>query len=219
MSEIRFKNYTGYFIHLSILKLILILGFIISGQSVNGQSRFQSGLGFGLNYSKFYLEKIDIPYPDPMSFILGVNIRAMIGYEINERIELGAEFGFSYMDSKAKKINNRISYCFDVPVYATYLIRNNIGVSGGLIYQRLMKFFIGNSVDKWDLTSLSTNRNFFNPYLDITYKINSMFGIKVSGMYGLKDTYLASTADYNGIDTPPLKARRHAIVLLVYYNL
>lgn len=186
--------------------------------SANVYSQVRAGLVIGTNFSKFQLEKIDTPYPDPMSINAGFNIRGLCSYQMSNRFNISTEFGYSYMDSKANKQNNRISYYIDIPLYVSYQMHNRIEFSGGLIYQRLLKFLIGGWGKTADLTSLTTNRDFFNPYVGVNFYLKKRLGLRSEFVYSIKDTYLASASDFNGIDTPPLKAKRHFFTIMLFYK-
>jgi len=180
--------------------LFFICLFIFTTVDSIGQSKFEFGVGLGINHSKLnddirtQLGPVDSQY----NGLRLPSVMTRIGYKINDRFHLNAGPGFSWLGGLRKdKTERMIATTLEIPLQLEYNLRDNIHISSGPIYNYIAGIENETDQSKFNMLQLVDSRHQlgFRHGLAFSHKL---IEISLSYSHYLTDVFNFAITDVNG---------------------
>jgi len=120
----------------------------------NGQSKFEFGIGIGINHSSLE-DDIRTPNGKLESNFRGLRMLALstrIGYKFNNRFHLNGGLGLSWIGSQQRDLKaRRIASTLEVPLQIEYNLSKHFQIRSGLIYNYVFSYAYETETDEIDI--------------------------------------------------------------------
>ena len=165
-----------------------------------GQSKFEYGIGIGINHSKIE-EDIKTqagPGEESLKGIRLLNLYTRLGYKLNDNFHLNSGFGLSWMGGLRKDLTARvIGSTFEIPVQLEWNIGQNVSLASGPIYNYIFKLENETENTKFDQIHRTKSRHQFGLKHGIAFSYQ-LVELSLSYSHYLSDLYDLPLLDENG---------------------
>ncbi len=180
--------------------LISLSFFFLFTGLISGQSKFEYGLGIGINHSGIDENIKTISGPGSELF-KGLRLPALmtrIGYKINDRFHINVGPGFSWLGSLQKDFSSRlVASTFEVPLQVEWNPWHNIHLSTGSVYNYIIGISNKNDLMDFDLLPLVDSRQQIGLRHGISFS-HRLIEFSLNYTHYLTEVFNSQLTDVNG---------------------
>ena len=189
--------------------LLSCLLLLFTTQIVTAQSKFEYGVGVGINHSEIK-EEISTPAGPARSQSKGIRLPALylkVGYNHNKKIHFNSGLGLSWLGSFQRDLSAReIATTIEIPALLEWNATEHFLISSGPIYNYILDMTNDDAVQNIDiLPSVNTRHHLgFQSGVAMSYEI---IELSLSYAHYLTNVFNLRYTDENGNDIGTLVSR------------
>lgn len=199
--------------------LWLIFLLVLAHHASSAQSKWTYAFGFGINYSKLFLEPPDVPYIDTYHGLVGLQMEHKLIYAPSPSYSFSITPGLSILGSRDNADIKTSTVYASFPLKVALPFSKRFSLSAGLAYQYLLGMSLTLRKNTVTFTGFAKNRHFWSPTMGATFHFNKYLGIELSALYATRNLFNAGAADLNGNIIGPLKTYNHSAQASIWYTI
>ena len=179
----------------------LTLALFLLITNIHAQSRWEYGIGIGINYGDFLVARSspDVQIAVANEAIVLPYLATRYGYNINDKSKISLNPGISWNGSQSKEVDNEsVGLYLELPLVYHRQLMGKLKATGGIQYQFLVSQGFQQGGRNTTTTDLVDSRNFFGVNIGLSYDIGKYAELVVSGHHNLNNLTTFDATDASG---------------------
>ncbi|MDF1695952.1 MAG: hypothetical protein P1U56_08980 [Saprospiraceae bacterium] len=204
----------------SILFSISFIVFFLFTSHVSGQSKFEYGIGIGINHSKIdeQISTLTGSQSDSYKVLRLPAVSTRIAYKLNEKFHINSGAGFSWLGSLKRDLSKRvIASTVEVPLQLEWNVNRNFHITTGPVYNYTVGLTDETETSKIDILPIVNSKHQFGLKHGIGYSHESL-EFTLSYSHYMTDLLVLPVFDVNGNEIGTLFSKLSNIQLGIIFR-